>query len=313
MQHLKAIASGIFARHGVDFATAKRAGGWSNATWLAGGLALRMAVAQDRDDIRREAKIAALLPPEVGYPPLVETGVTAGYEWSLSKEIPGRNLGAVWPELDGSARIEALRQLWEKTLAVHSVDVSAAAGLARKQAWFNATDAGEAAATLDRLARQGHFTAPRAKILGGMLDRFWQARRSAPCVLNHGDLTLDNALWHHGRVVCLLDFEFAVMAPAELDLNSLVNLAYAPGDEHDALSDPCREEMRQAAAEVAGPVLDHPGGVDLLYGYAVLLDLWRFKDWLAHPEGEGPMQEWAPYVNLLSLADGQGGYLAAIL
>ncbi len=129
IRHLKSIAEGIFHRYGINFKDAKRAGGWSNATWLADGLALRLSVQQGKEDIRREAKLALLLPPEVGYPPILETGVTDGYEWSLSKKIPGNNLGEIWPTLDWDQRMAALPQLWKKVAAVHSVDISAAAEL----------------------------------------------------------------------------------------------------------------------------------------------------------------------------------------
>src|SRR5438874_1461011 len=118
MASLRSIAAAIFGRYGVDLRAARRAGGWSNATWLAGGLALRIAGAPGTDDIRREARLAPLLPPEVGYPQVIETGVDEGYEWSLAREVPGRNLGEVWPSLDWDRRIAALRQLWEKAQAV---------------------------------------------------------------------------------------------------------------------------------------------------------------------------------------------------
>jgi scyllo-inosamine 4-kinase len=138
---------------------------------------------------------------------------------------------------------------------------------------------------------------------------------AAACGLNHGDLTLDNALWHAGQVVSLLDFEFAVLAPVELDLNALVKLAFGPPDGSDTLTDPGgagRQRMRQAVADLALPVLAHPGGKELLVGYAILLELWKLEDWLAHPEGESPLEQWQPYRMLVSLADGQGGYLGPL-
>ena len=48
--------------------------------------------------------------------------------------------------------------------------------------------------------------------------------RAAPLVeqsANHGDLALMNALWGD-EVVALLDFEFAVLGPVEIDLCRLV-------------------------------------------------------------------------------------------
>jgi len=316
LDHLRKIAAAIFDQHGIDFAAAKRAGGWTNLTWLAGGLALRLAARPGQDKIRREAKLAALLPPAVGFPPTLETGVTEGYEWSLSQEIPGKNLGEAWNDLTWDERTNALRLLWEKVLAVHSVDVTAAAGLAREKPWFNAADAQAAEASLSSLVQQKILSSPQADILRAALARFWTALPSAACVLNHGDLTIENALWHAGKVVSLLDFEFAVIAPAELDLNELVKCAFAPGERHDSLPDPGGaglQQMQKVVAELAKPVIAHPDGKDLLMGYAILLELWMLEDWLAHPEGEGPLEQWQPYRMLLSLADGQGGYLAPLL
>jgi aminoglycoside phosphotransferase len=316
MERLKNTAAGIFARYGVDFATAKRAGGWTNATWIAGGLVLRMSVRQGGENIRREARLARLLPEEVGYPTILETGCSDGNEWSLSREIQGTDLGKVWHELDWDERTSALRQLWQKILAVHSVDIRATADLARKQAWFNATNAEDARAALRRLVRQGLLTSAQVAVLNRALDRFWETLPGSLCVLNHGDLTIENTLWHAGRVVSLLDFEFAVIAPAELDLNELVKCAFAPPERQDALADPDRtglQQLRQAVSDLAMPVLNHPGGKELLQGYAILLEVWMLEDWLAHPEGEGPVEQWQPYRMLLSLADGQGGYLAPVL
>jgi hypothetical protein len=316
MARLYKIAADIFAHNGIDFARAKRAGGWTNATWLADGRALRLSFKPGSDAIRREARLAALLPLEVGYPTVLETGITEGYEWCFSMEIAGESLGEVWPRRNWNERITALRQLWQKAQAVHSVELSAAGDFVRHQAWFNVIDPEQAAAQAASLAHQGILSAGQADVLDEALFKYWTALNTAKCVLNHGDLTLDNALWNEGQVVALLDFEFAVIAPAELDLNEVVKCAFGPVEAGDPLPDPdgaCREQLQQAVFDLAMPVLDHPGGKDLLLGYAILLELWLLVDWLAHPEGEGPIEQWQPYRRLVSLADGKGGYLASIL
>lgn len=310
------LAAGIFARHGVDFGTAQRAGGWTNMTWLAGGLALRLSTQAGRENIRREVRLAALLPPEVGYPLNVETGVVDGYEFSLSKQVPGQCLGDAWDGLSWPERIAALRGMWAKAQAVHRVGAAEAGSLVGRRAWFNSDDPAEAAAGLARLAGQGLITPAQARILGAALGRFWRALSDAPCVLVHGDLTRDNVMWHAGEIVSLMDFEFALIAPPHLDLNTLLKCAYTPEDE----AAPCsgadrvgRQQLRAAAAELAHPLLAQPGGKELFFGYAILLDLWLLETWLAHPEGEGPLETWDPYRRLLSLADGQGGHLAELL
>jgi scyllo-inosamine 4-kinase len=283
---------------------------------LAGGLALRLSVRQGNDAIHREVQLASILPPEVGYPSVLETGVTDGYEWSLSQVIPGRNLGEVWLTLNWDERITALEQLWKKVQAVHSTDIAAANDLARKKPWFNAANAEVAEADLIQLVRRKVLTSRQVDVFGEALTRFWKVLPEAACVLNHGDLTIENAIWHAGQVVSLLDFEYAVIAPAELDLNELVKCAFAPNGECDNIPDPRGaglQRIRHMVSDLAIPTLAHPGGKDLLMGYAILLELWMLKDWLAHPEGEGPIEQWQPYRMLASLADGRGGYLAPLL
>ena len=43
----ESIAATIFTRHGVDFAAAERAGGWTNAVWLTETLVLRLSTSQE--------------------------------------------------------------------------------------------------------------------------------------------------------------------------------------------------------------------------------------------------------------------------
>jgi hypothetical protein len=73
------------------------------------------------------------------------------------------------------------------------------------------------------------------------------------------------------------------------------------------------ENLRRAALAAAHPILARPGSRDLLFGYAILIELWLLELWLAHPEGEGPLETWQPYRRLLSLSDGKGGYLQPVL
>jgi hypothetical protein len=112
-----------------------------------------------------------------------------------------------------------------------------------------------------------------------------------------------------------MDFEFAVMAPEVLDLNTLLKIALRPVDLGEVNTIDCagQEKLRAAAVALAAPVLSSPGTRTLFLGYAILLELWLLIDWLAHPEGEGPLEQWQPYRRLLSLADGQGGYLAPLM
>ncbi|MGE5652697.1 MAG: phosphotransferase family protein [Bacillota bacterium] len=311
MEHLARIASGVFAQYGVDFTTARRAGGWTNATWLAGGMALRLSTAQGHDKIRREVQLASLLPENVGYPTNIATGVTEGYEWSLSREIPGSTLSDVWPGLDGSQRSKAIRQIWASAQTVHAIALDKVGELARKRAWYNSDDAEEAEARNTRLVEMAILTKEQGTVVQEALNRFFWAIPTAPCVLNHGDITTDNIIWRQKKVVSLLDFEWSVVAPTELDLNSVLNLAFGP-DTECGLDSKGLQKVQQTALDLAQPVLDHPGGIDLLMGYAVLLAQYRLDLWLANADSKANLEQWEPYRRVLSLADGRGGYLAPL-
>ncbi len=277
---------------------------------------LRLSTVQRNENLRREGRLAAFLPPEVGYPPLLESGITRGFAWTLAKRLPGRSLGEVWADLGWEERVTALRGLWKRAQAVHSVPTACVSEIARKRAWFNSTDAGEAEASLARITAAGILSVAEARVLGAALARFWSALPDAPGVLCHGDLTRDNAIWHAGQVISLLDFEFAVLAPVQLDLNHLVKCAFSPEDSPrppSATDLQGIQQLQQAVKELAMPFLVTPGGKDLLLGYAILLELWLLELWLAHPEGEGPLEQWEPLQRLRSLANGTWGYLAPLI
>ena len=296
--HIESIAASIFSRHGIDFATVQRAGGWTNAVWLTEELVLRLSTTRERKSLLHEARLSAFSPFEVGYPKIVETGTTAGHAWTLAKKLPGTSLGDAWDDLQCKERVIALQGLWARAQAVHSVPCEDIAAIVSRRAWFNSTNPEEAEASLTRLTHEGVFTPTETSGLRDTLSHFWEVLPSAPCVLCHGDLTMDNAIWHDGHVIALLDFEFAVLAPVQLDLNHLVKCAYGPEhvtDMHES------QPLRQAVKELALPMLTQPGSKALLVGYAILLELWLLEVWLAHPEGEGPLEQWAPLRRLRRL------------
>jgi scyllo-inosamine 4-kinase len=122
---------------------------------------------------------------------------------------------------------------------------------------------------------------------------------------------MDNALWNDGMVIALLDFEFAVLAPVQLDLNHLVKIAFSPCGATKENEN--ARQLSQAVMKLSLPMLAQPNDKALLAGYAILLELHLLEDWLAHPEGEGPLGQWEPLRRLRSLADGKGGYLRRII
>jgi aminoglycoside phosphotransferase (APT) family kinase protein len=283
---------------------------------LAEGFVLRISIEPGSERLLREARLASLLPPEVGHPSIVETGVTEGLAWVVTREVAGRNLGDVWPVLGWEDRAIALRGLWDRAGAIHSVDPTLAGAYVDDRSKFYASGPAEAAAQLGRLQEAGVLVSDQVAALSPVLDRFWAARPLAPCALNHGDLCTENALWNDGKVVALLDLEYAVLAPVELDLNEVVKVAYAPPERPDPLPDPDgsgQDMLRQVVDEIASDTISTPDGADRLLGYALLLDLWMMENELSTWDGREPWEDLAPYRALTSLAGCSGGYLAPVL
>jgi hypothetical protein len=125
------IAEEVLSSRGVDFALAVPARGWTNATWLAGDLVVRVAPSAGPADLLREAGLAACLPVQVGYPDIIDAGVLDGHEWVLTRRILGQSLSDVWSTLDWNQRASAIEQIWAKAEYAHRLDVSAAAPYVR--------------------------------------------------------------------------------------------------------------------------------------------------------------------------------------
>jgi aminoglycoside phosphotransferase (APT) family kinase protein len=312
---LARIAEDVLSSRGVTFASAVPAKGWTNATWLAGEFVVRVAPTAGPADLLREAGLAACLPREVGYPDIIDAGVLNGHEWVLSRRIPGRSLSDVWSTLDWNQRAGAIEQVWAKAEHVHRVDVSTAAPYVRPRSPFFPESATEAIARLHRLVSAGLLTARQVVVLGKALDRFWVALPRTSKVLNHGDLGKVNVLWHDGKVVSLVDFEFAVIGPVEIDLNEILKFALTSSGSAGSIPDPVHggRHARDAASRIARPVLAGSCEIDVLLGYSIMLESWDLENELATAGHGGEPSELKSYQLLSALAEGDGGHLAPLI
>jgi aminoglycoside phosphotransferase (APT) family kinase protein len=308
------IASQIFEQYGLTMETATRAGGWTNAVWFNDDLVLRLSLTKDSNRIRQEIQLSRMLPVVVGYPANISSGVIEGYEWSISKRIRGVNLSEAWPNLTWVERGHAVKQIWEIMQGIHAVDVGKVKELSSKNPWYSSLDKDETLSKFKYYVEKGIFTSEQETILSDILKRFWNKLPIATVVLNHGDITMDNILWNEGDIVSLMDFEHSVIAPEGIDLNSLINLAFF-NDEGNHLKDKnTEEEFQQYKLEITNlinPIMKQPHYMDLLFGFAILYDQ-RFLDfWLENPEGS--INQFKPYIKLISFTEKNGGYLSHIL
>jgi scyllo-inosamine 4-kinase len=308
LAHVAAIAASVLRRHGDDPDAAVPTGGWVNPGWMSDRLVARVGLVPGRMDLRREAHVAAVLPTTVGYPEVVDVGVLDGHEYLLTRRISGTNLSSAWPTLNGNKRADALRQVWTLAEQVHRVDLTNLEGMDLRSSPFYSESPADAIAAVRALHVAGLLTGHQTDRLVTQLREFFDAAASARAVLNHGDLSIGNAIWDGSRVVGLLDFEFAVTAPVELDLSELAKHALGPVERIDDEQSPSRF-LRQAVVDI---VAELPVHASLLKGYSILLESWLTRREIGRrPADEIRVQQSCKL--LVALAEEDGGYLTPLL
>ncbi|MFB9237642.1 phosphotransferase family protein [Plantactinospora siamensis] len=301
---VRALAADVAAHYGGDLTRMRRANGYSNATWVGDGIAVR--IAHTPVSMAREAALVRALPREVGHPEILGEGAAEGHGWIVTKEVRGQNLHEAWPTLTPAAQRQAIHQLWFRARAAHDASPFLRTHVASHGGFIPATVGAATAAAGRADGALGLSSAQRSR-LHDIIEGYF---RTAPLVaqsVNHGDLALMNALWD-GEVIALLDFEFAVLGPIEIDLCRLVCEARVSGEGQRVDS-----EAGEAALEIAARHLDPVHGSALIHGAAVLDQLRDLDIWLGHDSADERVEDWRPSRLLTDLLDAEGGYLTPLL
>jgi scyllo-inosamine 4-kinase len=302
---VRSLAAQVVAQHGGDLRAMRRALGISNATWVGGGFAVRIANTSVVNSMAAEVALVRALRPEVGHPKILGVGTIEGHDWIVTEEVRGQNLHEAWPTLTPEERSRAIRQLWARVRVVHDTTPSLRL-LVGSHAGFIPT-ADDATAAADRVsAALGLPDAQRSRF-HQIIGDYYRAAPVVEQVVNHGDLALMNALWD-GEVVALLDFEFAVLGPVEIDLCRLVSEALVSEDGQRSDND-----AGAAAFAIAARERDPVHGRALLLGAAVLDQLRDLEIWLGRDSSEDRFADWRPDRLLTGLLETDGGYLAPAL
>lgn len=297
---VRSLAAEVAAQYGSDLAQMQRANGYSNATWVGNGIAVR--IAHSAIDMTREVAILRALPKAVGHPEILGEGTINGHGWIVSAEIRGQNLYEAWPSLTPSQRATAVRQLWSRAQIMHDATPSLRTIVTSHGGFIPATlDAAIAVANRANV-KMGLSSAQQSQ-LHKLIEAYFRAAPSVKQAANHGDLALMNALWD-GEVVALLDFEFAVLGPVEIDLCRLVCEACVSDD-----GLPIESEAGNAALEIAARDMDPVHGISLIHGAAVLDQLRDIDVWTSCER----IEDWRPCRLLTGLISANGGYLAPLL
>ncbi len=282
----------------------RRANGYSNATWVGDGIAVR--IAHTPLDMAREAALVRALPGEVGHPGILGEGTAGGHGWIVTAEVRGQNLHEAWPTLTPTEQQQAVRQLWARTQTVHDASPSLRAHVASHGGFVPAT-LGDATAAAGRAEVALGLSGAQQSRLHDVIEGYFRAAPLVEQRVNHGDLALMNALWD-GEVIALLDFEFAVLGPVEIDLCRLVCEARVSEEGQQVDS-----RAGTAALEIAARHLDPMHGRTLVHGAAVLDQLRDLDIWLGHDSTEERVEDWRPCRLLTDLLAAEGGYLAPLL
>lgn len=298
------LAAGVAARYGGELARMRRANGYSNATWVGDGIAVR--IAHTPVDMGREVALVRALPREVGHPKILGEGTVEGHGWVVTAQVDARNLHEAWPTLTPAEQRRAVGQLWARTQIVHDASASLRT-LAASHGGFVPATLGAAAAAAARADDALGLSGAQQSRLRDVLEGYYRAAPVVEQTVNHGDLALMNALWD-GEVVALLDFEFAVLGPVEIDLCRLVVEARVSEQGHLVDS-----EAGDAAVEIAARHMDPTHGPALIHGAAVLDQLRDLDIWLALDGVGEPVEDWRPRRLLTGLLDVDGGYLAPLI
>lgn len=212
------------------------ADGWSNRVLLAPAHVARIGSGRFRDAFVHEARVLAMLPPDVPHAAVIDHGLIGDREWLILERVAGEPLDLAWPHLDQRQRRMAINQLGETLRALHAMplppgfanpwleDALADPGNPRdayhvppnRAPWLLKALGRDPALDKGLLADAGAFIATRQDAFAG--DEL------SPPVLVHADIHFANLLWDEtrDRLSALLDFEGARPAMPDMELDTLL-------------------------------------------------------------------------------------------
>jgi aminoglycoside phosphotransferase (APT) family kinase protein len=230
----------LFARHGLGSVhrLERLRGGQINAAYLVNGewVVRVRPVGKDGAAFRKERALFERLHGRVPVPEVValdESAAAVPAPCLICRRAPGETLGSVWLRAGPRQREWLLAQLAELLRAVHEVEFPACgdlpAGKLQPAAdWSDYLDS--------RLRRRLALirSLPGAPLV--LLDAIESfARRAAPALaagaarLVHRDLHFGNVMVEADRITALLDFEAAVAAPPDYELDQIGRFLRWPG------------------------------------------------------------------------------------
>src|SRR5258706_2531168 len=178
---VRGLAAEVAAQYGGDLKRMRRARGYSNATWVGDGVAVR--ITHTPVDMAAEIALARALPNEVGHPRILGVGTIEGHDWIVTEEVRGQNLHEAWPTMTPEERRQAIRQLWARVRVVHDATPSLRL-LVGSQSGFIPTPDDATAAAVRVSAALGLTDVQRSR-LHEIIGAYYRAAPVVEQVVNH--------------------------------------------------------------------------------------------------------------------------------
>ncbi len=170
--------------------------------------------------LAREANLLRALPTSIPHASVV----ASGEGWIVQGRSDGVPLSLVWPSLNENKRRAAAQQLAAILINLHQIRTSGIPSLS--PGWYSALLPAEI------FKRATEYRSQAPDLMDAVIDftRSMLTETAPPLRWGfiHRDLHFGHVIWNGERITALLDFESAVLAPRELELEMLVRFCRYP-------------------------------------------------------------------------------------
>lgn len=185
--------------------------------WFYGPYTVRMGAPGALED---EARLLRFLPKNVPHAPVVAAGVG----WLVQRRAPGEPLRVVWRSLSEETQRAAAQQLAAILMNLHGVRLSGSPALS--PGWFTAI---LPAKIIQQATALRDYDPPLFDaVIHFTRQTMTEIKPPLRWGLIHHDLHFDHIIWNGDRITALVDFERAINAPRELELDTLLRFCRNP-------------------------------------------------------------------------------------
>ena len=273
--------------------------GASNDIWLGDRSVLRVCWRGNTDRLMIEAELSNSLPDAIGYPNTIAWGKRESLVWQLQSRIEGVSLDKTWLAYDHETLRKMISQLAGIYRALHEWDIpsSCRSLLERKsdmqldnvQTQLIPLPIASAYIALEEI-RELRWFAPDlyTKTLQRLddlsdLDPFQSTTEQWPLI--HCDACPPNLMEREGRIISLLDFEWARLGPIDMELPIWLHMARLA----DIASKPFPPVFRWLKKDYPD-LFAAPNSRERLWLYHLLFTIHCIESW--HPDA--PEHELSP-------------------